>query len=217
MRRRDGLQRSRPRRALETGRQRGVLAGARRVRLPAADARPGRGVVPQQSGLLRGSRPGQRDAVDGAARVLGGEGDHWDDRGAAVHRHLPGVPPVVGGRGHEDEAELPEPNETSISISQSLTYGESLIQPYISPTIRQANETSILIIAHDYHSGWCDLVPTRRIPSFGFEPMMGRWMFNRERNALKLFMGGQDVIREGDEEGDDICLEQPRKFYRCDY
>ena len=31
--------------------------------------------------------------------------------------------------------------------------------------------------------------------------MMGKRMFNRERNALKLFMGG--VIQEGDEEGEE--------------
>mmetsp|Transcript_17056 Transcript_17056/g.36798 ORF Transcript_17056/g.36798 Transcript_17056/m.36798 type:complete len:130 (-) Transcript_17056:189-578(-) len=104
-----------------------------------------------------------------------------------------------------DELELPAPNETS--ICNSVTYGESLIQPYISPTILQANETGILIMAYDYQNNWCDLVRTRRIPAFGFEPMMRKRAFNRERNELKLFMGGQDVIQEGDEEGDDICFE----------
>jgi len=104
-----------------------------------------------------------------------------------------------------DELEPPAPNETS--ICNSVTYGESLIQPYISPTILQANETGILIMAYDYQNNWCDLVRTRRIPAFGFEPMMRKRAFNRERNELKLFMGGQDVIQEGDEEGDDICFE----------
>jgi len=110
-----------------------------------------------------------------------------------------------------EEAEPPETYETSISMSQSLTYGESLIQPYVSPTILQANETGILIVSYDYQNSWCDLVRTLRIPAFGFEPMMRRRMFNRERNALKLFMGVQDVILEGDEsrvegdeDGDDI-------------
>ena len=98
-----------------------------------------------------------------------------------------------------DELEPPPPNETS--MCNSVTYGESLIQPYVSPTILQANETGILIVS------W-DLMRTRRIPTFGFEPMMSRRAFNRERNALKLFMGGQDVIQEGDEEeGDDMCFE----------
>ena len=99
-----------------------------------------------------------------------------------------------------DELEPPAPNETS--ICNSVTYGESLIQPYISPTILQANETGILIMTYDYQNNWWDLVRTRRIPAFGFEPMMGKRMFNRERNALKLFMGGQEVIQEVDEEGD---------------
>jgi len=104
-----------------------------------------------------------------------------------------------------DEVEPPPPDETS--VCDWVTYGESLIQPYISPTILQANESGILIMVYDYQNGWNDLVRTRRIPAFGFEPMMGRRMFNRERNALKLSMGGQDVIQEGDEEDDDICFD----------
>lgn len=105
-----------------------------------------------------------------------------------------------------DELEPPPPNETS--VCGSVTYGESLIQPYVSPTILQANETGTLIVAYDYQNGWSDFVRTGRIPAFGFEPMMGRRMLSRERNALKLFMGGQDVIQEGDEEeGDDVCFE----------
>ena len=104
-----------------------------------------------------------------------------------------------------DELEPPAPNETS--ICNSVTYGESLIQPYVSPTILQANETGILVMAYDYQNDWYDLVRTRRIPAFGFEPMMGKRVFHRERNALKIFMGWQDVIQEGDEEGDDMCFD----------
>jgi hypothetical protein len=104
-----------------------------------------------------------------------------------------------------DELEPPAPNETS--ICNSVTYGESLIQPYVSPTILQANETGILVMAYDYQNGWYDLVRTRRIPALGFEPMMGKRAFHRERNALKIFMGWQDVIQEGDEEGDDMCFD----------
>ena len=105
-----------------------------------------------------------------------------------------------------DELEPPAPNETS--ICDSVTYGESLIQPYISPTILQANETGILITTYDYQNNWWDLVRTRRIPAFGFEPMMGKRLFNRERNALKLFVGGLSRgIQEGDEEGDDALFE----------
>jgi len=104
-----------------------------------------------------------------------------------------------------DELEPPAPNETS--ICNSVTYGESLIQPYVSPAILQANETGILVMAYDYQNDWYDLVRTRRIPAFGFEPMMGKRVFHRERNALKIFMGWQDVIQEGDEEGDDMCFD----------
>ena len=109
-----------------------------------------------------------------------------------------------------NEIEPRAPNETS--ICNNVTYGESLIQPYISPTILQANETGILIMAYDYQNSWSDLIRTRRIPAFGFEPMMGKRMFERERNALKMFMGGQGVIQEGDEEGqeegDDMLFEE---------
>jgi hypothetical protein len=104
-----------------------------------------------------------------------------------------------------DELEPPAPNETS--ICNSVTYGESLIQPYVSPTILQANETGILVMAYDYQNNWCDLVRTRRIPAYGFEPMMSKRAFIRERNALKIFMGWHDVIQEGDEEGDDVCFD----------
>lgn len=104
-----------------------------------------------------------------------------------------------------DELEPPAPNETS--ICNNVTYGESLIQPYVSPTILQANETGILVMTYDYQNDWYDLVRTRRIPAFGFEPMMGKRVFHRERNALKIFMGWQDVIQEGDEEGDDMCFD----------
>ena len=108
-----------------------------------------------------------------------------------------------------DELEPPPPNETS--ICNSVTYGESLIQTYVSPTILQANETGILILVHDYQNDWEDLVRTRRIPAFGFEPRMRTRTFVRERNALKLFMGWQDVILEGDEEGDDICSDEEQQ------
>lgn len=106
-----------------------------------------------------------------------------------------------------DEIEPPEPNDTSISRCGSLTYGESLIQPYVSPTILQANETGVVVMTYDPQNGWCDLVRTLRVPAFGFEPMMPRRAFRRERDALKLFMGGQDVILEGDEDGDDIIFD----------
>ena len=101
-----------------------------------------------------------------------------------------------------DELEPPAPNE--ITICNSVTYGESLIQPYVSPTILQANETGNLMLAYDYQNDWCDFVRTRRMPAFGFEPMLSQRTFRRERNVLKLFMGWQeeDVIQEGDEEAD---------------
>ena len=40
-------------------------------------------------------------------------------------------------------------------------------------------------------------------------------MFNQEHNKLQLFMGGQDVIQEGDEEGDDNCFENEVENTMC--
>ena len=57
-----------------------------------------------------------------------------------------------------DEVEPPSLQDTS--ISDLVSYGESLIQYYISPTILQANETGTLIVAYDYQNCWCDLVRT---------------------------------------------------------
>ena len=62
-----------------------------------------------------------------------------------------------------DELEPPAPNE--ISICSSVTYGESLIQPYVSPTILQANETGTLVRAYDNQNDWCDLVHDGYPPS----------------------------------------------------
>mmetsp|Transcript_9548 Transcript_9548/g.20593 ORF Transcript_9548/g.20593 Transcript_9548/m.20593 type:complete len:1435 (-) Transcript_9548:31-4335(-) len=100
--------------------------------------------------------------------------------------------------------EPPPPSETSISISNNVTYGESLIQPYISPTILQANETGTLILTYDYQNNWPDIVRTRKTSAFGFEPALGKRVFNRERKALKQYLGGQEVIQECDEEEGDL-------------
>ena len=100
--------------------------------------------------------------------------------------------------------EPPPPSETSISISNDVTYGESLIQPYISPTILQANETGTLILTYDYQNSWPDIVRTRKTSAFGFEPALGKRVFNRERNVLRQYLGGQEVIQECDEEEGDL-------------
>jgi len=104
-----------------------------------------------------------------------------------------------------DELEPPAPNETS--MFETVTWGESLIQPYVSPTILQSNETGVLVMTHDYENNWDSLVRTKNVPAVGFEPMMRTRTFNREREALKHLVGGQDIIHEGDEADDDFCFE----------
>ncbi len=104
-----------------------------------------------------------------------------------------------------DELEPPAPNETS--MFETVTWGESLIQPYVSPTILQSNEAGVLVMTHDYENNWDTLVRTKNVPAVGFEPMMRTRTFNREREALKHLVGGQDVIHEGDEVDDDFCFD----------
>lgn len=109
-----------------------------------------------------------------------------------------------------DELEPPPPHETS--LCNDVTYGESLIQTYTSPTILQANETGILIMVYDNQNDWWDLVRTRRIPAFGFEPRMRNRTFEREKNSLKLYIGWQESIAEGDEGGDEACFDGGEKI-----
>lgn len=104
-----------------------------------------------------------------------------------------------------EEIEPPAPNETS--MFETVTYGESLIQPYVSPTILQSNEAGVLVMTHDYENNWGTLVRTKKVPAVGFEPMMRKRAFKQEREALKQLVGGQDVIHEGDEVDDDFCFE----------
>jgi hypothetical protein len=104
-----------------------------------------------------------------------------------------------------EELEPPAPTETS--VFETVTYGESLIQPYVSPTILQSNEAGVLIMTHDYEYNWSGFVRTKKIPAVGFEPMMRKRTFTQEREVLKLIVGGQDVIHEGDEADEDFCFE----------
>lgn len=104
-----------------------------------------------------------------------------------------------------EELEPPAPNETS--TFETVTWGESLIQSYVSPTILQSNEAGVLVMTHDYENNWGNLMRTKKVPAMGFEPMMRKRSFNREREALKHLVGGQDVIHEGDEVDESFCFE----------
>jgi hypothetical protein len=99
------------------------------------------------------------------------------------------------------EDEPPQPNETT--MMDSVTYGESLIQHYISPPILQANETGVLLLAYDNEGEKFFFVRSRKLlPALGFEPMMPMREFTRERDALKSLARHEDVIHEGDEDNE---------------
>ncbi|KAL3779983.1 hypothetical protein HJC23_007082 [Cyclotella cryptica] len=100
-----------------------------------------------------------------------------------------------------NEVEPPPPNETT--MMESVTYGESLIQHYMSPPILQANETGVLLLAYDNEDDKFFFVRSRKVlPALGFEPMMRMREFTRERDALKSLAKHEDVIHEGDEDNE---------------
>ena len=93
----------------------------------------------------------------------------------------------------------PPPEETT--MIEYVTYGESLIQYYTSPTILQANETGVMIMAYSNENDDFYYIRSRhQLPALGFEPMMRTREFTRERDALKSLTNHEDVIHEVDED-----------------
>lgn len=86
----------------------------------------------------------------------------------------------------QDEIEPPEPYETSMSLTNMISAGETLIQPFVSPAILQANETGILYLSYD-DQGSLRYKRTRRFPSLGFEHKMNPTEFDREREYLQAW------------------------------
>lgn len=81
-----------------------------------------------------------------------------------------------------DENEPPAPSETN--MWDSVTYGETLFQKYVSPVVLQANETGVLAMVPNRDSYGCHFVRTRKVPALGFELMMEESKFNRECDVL---------------------------------
>jgi len=87
-----------------------------------------------------------------------------------------------------DETEPPAPYETSMSLSNMISMGETLIQPYVSPAILQANETGALILSRDEQGNQL-YVRTRKVGALGFEPVMTMVQMERERELLLEWAG----------------------------
>lgn len=87
----------------------------------------------------------------------------------------------------EGEIEPPAPFETSMTISNMVSAGETLVQPYVSPAVLQANETGALVSVHD--SGGQRFVRTRQITAIGFDPILNVIQMDAERELLLDWVG----------------------------
>jgi hypothetical protein len=87
-----------------------------------------------------------------------------------------------------DEIEPPAPYETSMTLTNMVQTGETMVQPYVSPAILQANETGMLYLTRDAQ-GRQQLRRTRKITALGFEPTMDTISMEQERELLLDWVG----------------------------
>lgn len=88
----------------------------------------------------------------------------------------------------EGEIEPPAPYETSMALSNMIATGETLVQPFVSPAVLQANETGALYLTRD-QAGEQRYVRTRKVTALGFEPIMDIISMERERDVLLDWVG----------------------------
>lgn len=86
------------------------------------------------------------------------------------------------------EMEPPAPYETAMTSSNLITTGESLVQPFISPAILQANETGALVVSRDQYGAQV-YRRTRMVTALGFEPIMNQLQMDVERELLLDWVG----------------------------
>lgn len=87
-----------------------------------------------------------------------------------------------------DEIEPPAPYETSMTATNLISTGETLVQPFVSPAILQANETGALVLTRDAQ-GHQHYRRTRKVTALGFEPIMDALSMERERDVLLDWVG----------------------------
>jgi hypothetical protein len=84
-----------------------------------------------------------------------------------------------------------------MTLSNMISTGETLFQPFVSPAVLQANETGALVLTRT-SSGHQRLVRTRKVTALGFEPMMNVIEVEKERDVLlewHLLSSTQNVKR----------------------
>jgi hypothetical protein len=70
-----------------------------------------------------------------------------------------------------------------MSLTHMVSSGETLVQPFVSPAILQANETGTLVLTRDA-TGAVRYVRTRKVTALGFEPIMDDIEIDLEREFL---------------------------------
>lgn len=89
-----------------------------------------------------------------------------------------------------DEDEPPAPYETTMTLQNVISTGETLVQPFVSPAVLQANETGMLMMVRRGEDGSRQkFVRTRKVAALGFEPIMSWSEMERERNLLIEWVG----------------------------
>lgn len=86
------------------------------------------------------------------------------------------------------EIEPPAPYETSMTASNLIAAGETLVQPFISPAILQANETGALVLSRN-SEGYQVYRRTRQVTALGFEPILSDMQLVDEREVLLDWVG----------------------------
>ena len=88
----------------------------------------------------------------------------------------------------EGEIEPPAPYETAMALTNMVSTGDAVVQPFVSPAILQANETGTLVLTRDA-AGKQKYLRTRKVTASGFEPIMGFIEMERERELLLDWVG----------------------------
>jgi hypothetical protein len=86
-----------------------------------------------------------------------------------------------------DEEEPPAPYETTMTLQNVIATGESLVQPFVSPAVLQANETGALVMVRRHRNKGQKFVWTRKVAALGYEPIMSWGEMERERDLLIQF------------------------------
>lgn len=86
-----------------------------------------------------------------------------------------------------DELEPPLPNDTLMQLSDMISVGETLVQPYVSPAVLQVNETGALTLVRNVEGQ--RYIRSRRVSAIGFEPLLSNERMNLEREILLDWIG----------------------------